>query len=207
MTKIKITNENQEVLLETLSEFNQVCVLIKSVLIKQDSQLFLDSLSINIKTYLNTTFSISIKELAKHFTHKFEVTVFIQTMVKFGYLIKYHTAYKITAKYLDDTVVSTNNNTDKFSLNENLVFNETLGLDLIKYMLNSKNFQKSTFISIIALDKKSCNEALDYLIYQGYLTKTGTTYCITEKFKKKAERYQKILNDKDLFNDQDEDFE
>ncbi len=198
MTQIKITDDEKFKVFETTTTFEDVSFIINNLLKKQDAYRFLKAIPEELQTHLQATFSVSIKEFNTFFKHKFEATSFIEAMIKFGYLIKYHTTYKVTTKYLEDiaTIISPNLNVlHKFSLNENILFNETLGFDCIKYMINSKNFQQSNFVHLLEITKKEAIDILDYLIYYGYLTKTGTTYCVTEKFKKKAYEYQELFTE------------
>ncbi len=198
MTVINIVDNEKQISeqFETSINIKIVSKLIHDLLAKQDVNLFITSIPIELMEFLCKAFSISIKELNKYFKHKFETISFIETMMKFDYLVKYHTTYKITSKFLDDISIPTNENLlDYFSINENVLFNEKLGLNVIQYSVNSNSFQQNTFIRITEYSKKESIEILNYLIYKGYISKTGTTYHITEKFKNKAAEYKELFEE------------
>lgn len=197
MTKIEITDDNPNLkkVIETNLHFVYIQDLIQRLVEQEDKNLFLKTLSQKLKDFLLNSFSISLKELQKFFEHKFEGNAFLELMIKHGYIYKYHTSYKLTDEAKQALAHPSNNEAELNMLEEGILFGEILGVYVIKFILNTKNFQKSELAKKGGYDKRMVNDLLNQLISQGYLTKTGTTFCITNKFKIKASEYQELFDE------------
>lgn len=197
MTKIEITDDNPNLkkVIETSLHFVYVQDLIQKLIEQEDKNLFLKVLPQSLKDFLLDSFSISIKELQKFFNHKFEGNAFLELMIKHSYIYKYHTSYKLTEEAKQALAHPSNNDKELNILEEGILFGEVLGVYVIKFILNAKNFQKSELAKKGGYGKRTIDELLNQLLSEGYLTKTGTTFCITNKFRIKASEYQELFDE------------
>lgn len=198
MTTINITDKNNkdssyklDVDVPTNTTYRVIC----EALLMYDKSLVLGSLSDKLKQYLSTTFSVSRRELEMYFTCPQLVPSFIEAMKKHGYFVKYHTVYKITEELRALLAQCPDDQKNLFGMDEGLLFNDLLGFDAIKYLLSSKSFQKINLLNITELTKKKATKVLDFMIYEEYATRSGTTYTITNKFIQRSKQYEALFKE------------
>ena len=175
--------------------------LIRDTLTVYDKNVVLNVITDKFKEYLLSAFSVTVKELSNYFDSQSATNNFIEAMKFHGYFVKYHTTLRITEELRELLVQYPEDQKSPFDIDEGLLFNDLLGFDAIKYLLSAKSFQKTNLLNVTELTKKKATKVLDFMIYEEYITRNGTTYAITNKFVQRSKQYEGLFEENKINHD------